>query len=114
MPISQPGSLTWESSGKQVGPNLAYNTTTSAGAAKVRTTSYLLVHAQVFLTFYIHSGLHGFPLNTVYTPKLENITATNNSATTTQPGGGIYSNSTAATINGTICAFLLSYLLHWD
>ena len=27
--------LTWESPGKQVGPDLSYNTTTSAGAPKV-------------------------------------------------------------------------------
>lgn len=38
MALSQPGNqlnLTWESPGKQVGPDLSYNTTTSAGAPKV-------------------------------------------------------------------------------
>ena len=37
-PLSQPGNqlnLTWESPGKQVGPDLSYTTTTSAGPAKV-------------------------------------------------------------------------------
>lgn len=81
-PITQPGNqlnLSWESPGKQVGPNLAYNTTTSAGQAK--------------WAAWISQ------LNTTYTP-LQNISG--NTAVTTQPGGNIYGGDTAATINGTM------------
>jgi len=80
--LSSPGqtlNLTWESPGKQVGPNLAYTTTTTAGAPK-----YVAWISQ---------------LNTTYTP-LENISG--NSGTTVQPGGQIYGNGTTPTVNGTV------------
>ncbi|GJE92284.1 ferritin-like domain-containing protein [Phanerochaete sordida] len=82
-PISQPGTelmLSWDSPGQQVGPNLAYNTSTSAG-----TPMWAAWISQ---------------LNTTYTP-LQNVT--NNTATTSQPGSdGIFGNGTAPTLNGTI------------
>ncbi|EKM54235.1 uncharacterized protein PHACADRAFT_162619 [Phanerochaete carnosa HHB-10118-sp] len=63
----------------QVGPDLTYNTTTSAGAAKWA------------------AWISQF--NITYTP-LDNVT--NSSATTTQLGGNIYGNDTANAVNGTI------------
>ncbi|KAI9061769.1 Rds1 protein [Trametes sanguinea] len=80
--ISNPGrtlNLTWEAPGKQVGPNGAYNTSTSAGEPK-------------FVAWISQ-------LNTTYT----DLTITgNNSGSTVQPGGEIFGNGTFSTINGTI------------
>ncbi|KAH9895085.1 Rds1 protein [Cubamyces lactineus] len=81
-PLSAPGrtvNLTWEGPGKQVGPDGAYNTSTSAGDPK-----YVAWISQ---------------LNTTYT----DLTITGNySGSTVQPGGEIYGNNTFPTINGTI------------
>ncbi|KAI0369661.1 Rds1 protein [Pilatotrama ljubarskyi] len=82
VPLSSPGmtvNLTWEDPGKPVGPNGAYNTSTSAGEAK-----YVAWVSQ---------------LNTTFT---ELMVLGNNSGSTVQPGGNIYGDNTFPTINGTI------------
>ncbi|OSC97445.1 Rds1 protein [Trametes coccinea BRFM310] len=80
--ISNPGrtlNLTWESPGMQVGPDGAYNTSTSAGEPK-------------FVAWISQ-------LNTTYT---DLTIIGNNSGSTVQPGGEIFGNDTFSTINGTI------------
>ncbi|KAI0645960.1 Rds1 protein [Trametes meyenii] len=82
MPLSSAGStvnLTWEDPGKQVGPNGAYNTSTSAGEGK-----YVAWISQ---------------LNTTYT---DLTVLGNNTGSTVQPGGEIFGNGSFSTINGTI------------
>ncbi|KAI0665908.1 Rds1 protein, partial [Trametes maxima] len=82
VPLSSVGStvnLTWEAPGKQVGPNGAYNTSTSAGEGK-----YVAWISQ---------------LNTTYT---DLTVLGNNTGSTVQPGSEIFGNGTFSTINGTI------------
>ncbi|KAI0699531.1 ferritin-like domain-containing protein [Cytidiella melzeri] len=82
--LSSPGdkiTLSWEGPGKQVGPNNSYTTTTSAG--------------QPQFAAWISQ------LNVTYTP-LEDVHDQCRSATTTQPGGEVYGNGTAPTVNGTM------------
>ncbi|KAI0812679.1 ferritin-like domain-containing protein [Irpex lacteus] len=84
--LSAPGNtlnLSWETPGKQVGPNNSYTTTTSAGKAK--------------FAAWISQ------LNVTYTP-LEN--STGNSATTIQPGGEVFGDGTAPLVNGTMFVLL--------
>jgi len=74
--------LTWDAPGKQVGPDMNYTTSTNASEPQ-------------FVAWISQ-------LNVTYTP-LTNVSG--NTGLTTQPGGFIYGNNTAPTINGTI--FLL-------
>ncbi|KAI0074649.1 Rds1 protein [Panus rudis PR-1116 ss-1] len=74
--------LAWDSPGKNVGPDLAYTTTSMAGEPK-------------FVAWISQ-------LNLTYTP-LTNVSG--NTGVTTQPGGEIYGNNTFSTVNGTV--FLL-------
>jgi len=71
--------LTWDSPGKQVGPNNSYTTNTTAGSAQ-------------FVAWISQ-------LNTTYT-QLTNISG--NTGLTQQPGGEIFGNGTAPLINGTV------------
>ncbi|CDO72486.1 hypothetical protein BN946_scf184980.g27 [Trametes cinnabarina] len=88
--ISNPGrtlNLTWDSPGRAVGPNGAYNTSTSAGEPK-------------FVAWISQ-------LNTTFTEL--NITG-NNSGSTVQPGGEIFGNGTFSTINGTMHVLFRSHV----